>query len=409
RGLLPSWDNTARRQDNGTVFTGSSPELFEFWLEHAVQQTRVRHRGDERMLFINAWNEWGEGCHLEPDQAHGRAYLEAVASALAVARPLPAVRPSLDEILARAALLDGQATVRKVRSPGSAFDAYRRPRVSVVMPAYNHERFVGMALDSIVAQTFEDLEIIVIDDGSTDGTAAILDVFAAQCASHAVTVVHQPNEGAHAAINHGLALARGEIIAVINSDDSYFPRRLERLLVALCPGTDLAFSDVAFIGSDDRPVESLDADQLRQHIDDAASFPSLLYPLIERNIATSTGNLVFRRALLHRIGGFAPLSMCHDWDFVLAATYATRVEFVPERLYRYRMHGGNTFSVLSFRGQLETEQVLHGFFAGIQQHPWLDDEARAAFLSYASKKRLGGLVASRPAGPDFARPGLTGA
>ncbi len=409
RGLLPSWDNTARRQDKGTIFTGSSPELFEFWLEQAVQQTRVRHRGDERMLFINAWNEWGEGCHLEPDQRHGRAYLEAVASALAAPSLPPAVRPSLDEILARAALLEGQGNVRRVRSPGAALGLRRPPRVSVVMPAYNHDRFVRSALDSVVVQTFDDLEIIVIDDGSTDGTGTIVDAFAAQCTDHAVTVVHQPNEGAHAAINHGLALATGDFVAVINSDDSYFPRRLERLVAALAPGTDLAFSDVAFIGDDDASIDNVHVNQLRQYIDDATTFPNLLYPLIEHNITTSTGNLLFRRSLLRAIGGFAPLRMCHDWDFVLAATYATRLAFVREPMYRYRVHRGNTFTALSLRGQLETEQVLQSFFAGVHHHPWFDAEARTAFLGYARKRRLGGFVPVAPAREDSARSQLTGA
>jgi lipopolysaccharide biosynthesis protein len=83
RGLLPAWDNTARQQDAGSAFIGSSPELFEYWLEHALEQTRLRHSGDERLLFINAWNEWGEGCHLEPDRRYGRAYLEAIRNARA--------------------------------------------------------------------------------------------------------------------------------------------------------------------------------------------------------------------------------------------------------------------------------------------------------------------------------------
>jgi lipopolysaccharide biosynthesis protein len=79
RTVMPAWDNTARRQDRGTVFVGSSPELFEHWVAEVAAQTRAHHAGDERLMFVNAWNEWGEGCHLEPDQRHGRQYLEAFA------------------------------------------------------------------------------------------------------------------------------------------------------------------------------------------------------------------------------------------------------------------------------------------------------------------------------------------
>jgi lipopolysaccharide biosynthesis protein len=82
RTVMPGWDNTPRRQAGGTVFVGSSPELFGYWVERMAAQTRERHAGDARLMFVNAWNEWGEGCHLEPDERYGRQYLEALARGL---------------------------------------------------------------------------------------------------------------------------------------------------------------------------------------------------------------------------------------------------------------------------------------------------------------------------------------
>jgi hypothetical protein len=82
RGVFPFWDNTARRETGPTVFVHSSPELYAFWLSAVAAQTLQHHTGSERLLFINAWNEWGEGCHLEPDRAHGSAYLEATSRVL---------------------------------------------------------------------------------------------------------------------------------------------------------------------------------------------------------------------------------------------------------------------------------------------------------------------------------------
>ena len=131
RGLIPCWDNTPRQQDNGTTFIGSSPELFGYWLEQTLHQTRVRHQGDERMIFINAWNEWGEGCHLEPDQRYGRAYLEAVASALAAPPVQPPARPSLHELLADTDALEAKGSVRTVRSP----QAGRRSCSTAIAPS----------------------------------------------------------------------------------------------------------------------------------------------------------------------------------------------------------------------------------------------------------------------------------
>ena len=81
-GVTPSWDNTPRRPKNAYILHGSTPQGYESWLRTAVLRTGERFSGDERIVFINAWNEWGEGCHLEPDQRWGHAYLEATRRAL---------------------------------------------------------------------------------------------------------------------------------------------------------------------------------------------------------------------------------------------------------------------------------------------------------------------------------------
>ncbi|RUT42875.1 glycosyl hydrolase [Paenibacillus anaericanus] len=82
RGIVPSWDNTARRQDNPHLIINSSPNLYRFWLRYIVQYSEDAYLEENRFVFINAWNEWGEGCHLEPDLKNGNAYLEATAKAL---------------------------------------------------------------------------------------------------------------------------------------------------------------------------------------------------------------------------------------------------------------------------------------------------------------------------------------
>jgi hypothetical protein len=81
RGVMPSWDNTPRRQDGGWVYQHASPGAFQAWTEAMFEETRRQNYGDERIVFINAWNEWGEGAHLEPDQRFGHAWLEAVKNA----------------------------------------------------------------------------------------------------------------------------------------------------------------------------------------------------------------------------------------------------------------------------------------------------------------------------------------
>lgn len=80
--VMPSWDNSARRRSGATVIQNDDPALYRRWLEHACRRV-AGNPDDERIVFINAWNEWAEGCHLEPDRRHGRRFLEATRDALA--------------------------------------------------------------------------------------------------------------------------------------------------------------------------------------------------------------------------------------------------------------------------------------------------------------------------------------
>ncbi len=89
-GVTPSWDNTPRMGKRASLFINSSPDLFRHWVTSAVCKTAQRFDGDEQIVFINAWNEWGEGCHLEPDLRYGHAFLQACKTALLAAKGGPA-------------------------------------------------------------------------------------------------------------------------------------------------------------------------------------------------------------------------------------------------------------------------------------------------------------------------------
>ena len=82
RGLITGWDNTPRRQNNSSTFVNSSPGAYQAWLEAMLNFTLEHNSGDERLVFINAWNEWGEGTYLEPDQRYGYKFLEATRKAI---------------------------------------------------------------------------------------------------------------------------------------------------------------------------------------------------------------------------------------------------------------------------------------------------------------------------------------
>lgn len=84
RGVMPSWDNTPRRQNDSLIFLNSSPETYKSWLRKSIELTITRNRGDERIVFINAWNEWAEGAYLEPDNLYGHQYLQATRDAMVI-------------------------------------------------------------------------------------------------------------------------------------------------------------------------------------------------------------------------------------------------------------------------------------------------------------------------------------
>ena len=402
RSIMPGWDETARAAAQAPqVFVSVNPETFGYWAERALELTRLRFAGDERLLFVRSWNEWDAACHLEPALRHGRRYLEALRRA--VLRPSAKVpaRPSWTAVWAWATAAGGLAAARVIRSNPQGRVRERPPRFSVVMPAYNHQRYVAAALDSVLAQTLQDAEIIVIDDGSTDATGAVLDDYAARCRTHALTVVHQSNAGAHEAINHGLALARGETIAIMNSDDLYAPTRLERLLSEIDRrGAAFAFSNTRFIDDDGRDVEAEDpyVEGLRKSIARAVKAPDLLYVLVYDNIAISTGNFVFRRDLLERIGGFCAMRVCHDWDFLLAASRETPLAFVDEPLYLYRLHGTNSFLRYRLQAAFDVDHMLTRFFTAVGDHPIASDPAQLErFLSHAREIGLGGYLPRKTA------------
>jgi glycosyltransferase involved in cell wall biosynthesis len=397
RSVMPGWDDTARTPDSATVFVNANAETFGFWAERVVDQTRLRFSGDERLMFVRAWNEWDAGCHLEPDTRHTRRYLEALRAAML--RPSTGIpeRPSSDALRAWTTDAAGFAAARVVHSDPREPVHGNGPRVSVVMPAYNHEHYVVAALDSVLAQSHANFEIIVVDDGSRDATGALLDDYAARCRTHTMTVVHQANAGAHEALNHGLALARGDVVAIINSDDLYAPTRLERLLAEMDRrGAAFAFSNTRFIDDEGNDFDASDSyvKQLRRAFAEAEKSPDPLYVLLYNNIAISTGNFVFRRELLERIGGFCAMRVLHDWDFLLAASYETPLIFSNEPLYLYRVHDANTVSASRVLAALELEQLRSRFFARLSHHPLLRDPAQAeSFYRHLRHIKLSSYVA----------------
>lgn len=223
------------------------------------------------------------------------------------------------------------------RRPGTP-----RGRISVAVPLYNHERFVADAIDSIREQGALVSEIVVIDDGSTDGSADVMRRLAGR--DERIRFCSQANQGAHATLNRAIAESGGEFIAILNSDDAFAPERLERLAAALDsdPGADLAASAVSFMDQHGRRVDNAWYESARQFQRETGDLGTAL---VNGNFLVSTSNFVIRRAALQHLGGFAALRYAHDLDFALRVlAMGRRIAIIEQPLLRYRVHPANTIA-----------------------------------------------------------------
>lgn len=216
--------------------------------------------------------------------------------------------------------------------------------VSVVIPSYNHGHFLASTLASVLQAHDVALELIIIDDGSTDDSWAIISEFAQQ--DSRVRAYRQENQGAHAAINRGLTLATGEFLAILNSDDLYSAGRLATL-VSLAEEQDLDFiaTGLQLIDGEGAPITAHPWLAEYQRMVARAEEDGVWAALLERNITVSTSNFFLRRRLYEQLGPIRPYRYNMDWDYVLRAYLAAPARFAWRAdlpLWQYRLHGKNT-------------------------------------------------------------------
>lgn len=209
---------------------------------------------------------------------------------------------------------------------------------SVIVPAYNHEAYVEQTLQSIVDQTYPHVEIVVVNDGSQDGTGRAIDAFKARC-KRPMRVIHQANAGLVKAIATGLMASRGQYVSFLASDDWIFPDKIEFQVRDLeATGSDAVFGNVikvAFDGSR-KPYGPT-----RIFLDDWDP-----ERFVER-LVTAHGPFIqsglFRRSTIDAIGGVDHGIPQEDWPIlILVARQARRVRVHPRAFTYYRHHPTNT-------------------------------------------------------------------
>jgi glycosyltransferase involved in cell wall biosynthesis len=241
------------------------------------------------------------------------------------------------------------------------------PLVSVIIPAYKHEQYVEQALQSVYDQDYLNIELIVLNDKSPDRTGEVISDYITRrdVKARFQTICYMDNEqnlGAHQTINRGIHASHGAYVNILNSDDVFAAKRISTLLRAcIDQHAEFAFSGVEVLIND--PSLALKDFEYFYTIQDMIRlFPTVGYALLRNQCAISTGNFFFSQRVFTKVGTFRDLKYLHDWDFILRSVLITEPIFVPEPLYYYRLHPGNSFLQLQSIAVRETEAVLRNYF-----------------------------------------------
>jgi len=244
----------------------------------------------------------------------------------------------------------------------------KKPLISVVIPAYNHENFIGPAIESVLAQTQDDFELIIVDDGSTDKTAEVIKSYD----DPRISYTWQENQDAYNTINRGMSMAQGQYISILNSDDVYTVDRFDKCLESMKQsGAEVVFSDVMPINDQG---ETLDDPAFgwnlwhQKNRDYYFQFADVYTGFLHGNYMVTTSNLFMTRAAVEKTGNFTSLRYLHDYDYIFRLMLACpdKVHYMhAEQLLYYRIHGGNTLSEAAITGREQDLQVIEKYMLGI--------------------------------------------
>ncbi|HVG04207.1 MAG TPA: glycosyltransferase family A protein [Burkholderiaceae bacterium] len=219
-----------------------------------------------------------------------------------------------------------------------------QPLVSVIIPAYNAAAFISDTLASALSQTYRNLEVLVVDDGSSDDTAGI--VRAAAAADRRVHLIQQLNQGVAVARNTAIAHSRGKYIAPLDADDTWLPSKIEKQVKCLEVSDDLVGLNYTWwLGIDERGATIRASHPWKVEGEAADALTAL-------NFIGNASVPMMRKTCLERVGGYEPrfrsegAQGCEDWDLALRIAEQYRVSVVPEYLTGYRQVPGSMSSNL---------------------------------------------------------------
>lgn len=213
--------------------------------------------------------------------------------------------------------------------------------LSVIVPVYNVAAFLPRCLESLIHQTHRNMEIICVNDGSTDGSASILDEYAAK--DTRIKVIHQKNAGVSVARNRGLDAATGEFLTFVDADDWVEPESYEKAVSAMDEGVDL----VCFGAHVDGEIDPVYRDILVRHLTVQARYRVSLAPELQVELGGEIWNKLYRREVIERGTVRFPVGQAYGEDKVFYFCYASQAKAVsclPDSLYHYCQHEGSAMT-----------------------------------------------------------------
>lgn len=250
--------------------------------------------------------------------------------------------------------------------------------VSVVMPSYNHQAYLGAAIDSVLAQTFGDLELIVVDDASRDNSQAIIREKAAADA-RLRPILHTQNRGIARTFNDGLDAATGRYVGFLCSDDLWATDKLERQVAVLREDEDqVAHSEGMLIDSRGRSTGVLVTDGLG--IGDRPKDGQLFLHLLRGNYITPS-TMLLRTDHARAFGFDERLVYLNDYKLILQLAHRYPFRYQPEPLLMYRRHANNVTHLRDVEGWSRDARRLLEDILGTHASE-IPDDVRAAFIEY---------------------------
>jgi len=316
-------DDSATETARPLVYTRFHMTDYRRWLDAAIAGAKATHPEDRRFVFVNGWNNWNEGLFLEPDRQAGFCRVNETT------RALLGLAPGL-----------------------------QMPKISVIVPNYNHERFLRRRLNSIYGQTYKNIEVILLDDCSSDQSRSVLNQYAAANPEITRTLYNDTNSGsAFRQWAKGIKAATGDLVWIAESDDYCDERFLEVLAGCFVDeAVLLAYSKCVFVARDEIPM----VDEFQIYVSDLKCAAKWNGSYVEtahnevrdalgiKNTIPNASGVLFKRPIdMSLLDDEAWLSMvvAGDWVFYLHIIRGGKIAYSTEATNFFRRYEGSAAEV----------------------------------------------------------------